>query len=421
MNNPGLNSLSGLFPHHNLHTNLQFRMHICLTVDYSPWSSYSGGAQRSTHNLGMAMADRGHKVTVIYSKPPWENIEIPDDLPYEIRWANLIALKSRRAAFFRPLTTLNVNGILKKIIDPSEKTIVHSNGEEAGLVHRLRSKHTFGFICTPRHPHYPEVFFHHKKLSLLTKFITAFKEGKYLMQGSAAYHADFCAPPSQWATDIVSDAYNIPEERLRPVPNGVPREFLQYHRKPEAKDGPIVFFGRLSKTKGVDILVEALHSMENSNVPETWIIGRGEMKVWLQNKVAEYGLSEKVIFKPWMTHEELGEVLSQAKITVLPSLEENYSLAVLSSMCVGTPTISTNVGGTPEIIQHDKNGMLVEPDDPLSLASAILELISHPEKRERLGQSGAKLIRENLTWGHACEKFEQLYQQALDQASNRTT
>lgn len=394
-------------------------MHICLTIDYSPWSAYGGGAQRSTHNIGMAMARRGHKVTVIYSKPPWEEVDVPDDLPYQIRWANLYALKSKRAAFLRPFTTLGINRILREVIREDEETIVHSNGEEGGLVHRLRDEYKFGFISTPRHPHYPDVFFKHKTLPVSAKIYTALKEGKYLMQGSAAFHADFCSPPSRWAANIVGEAFNIPEERLRPVPNGVPAEFLNYHRKPEAQNGPVVFFGRLSKTKGVDTLVDAFSKIQQDKLPKCHIIGRGELKEELQRKVREYGLSHKIVFKPWMTHEELGEALSGARMCILPSREENFSLAILSSMCVGTPTISTKVGGTPEIITDQEDGLLIPPDDPAALSKAIEQLLDHPSQREQLGAAGSTHIRNNLTWDDACAKFEQLYEKALGSKNSR--
>ncbi|SMO32239.1 glycosyltransferase family 4 protein [Gracilimonas mengyeensis] len=389
-------------------------MHIILTVDYSPWSAYSGGAQRVTHNLGVAMSKRGHKVTVIYSKPPWETISVPDDVPYQIHWAHLIAAKSKRAVFLRPLTALSVNRILKKIINPNEDTVVHGNGEETGLVHKIRDHHSFAFICTPHHPHYPEVFFKHKKLPFTTKVFTALKNGKYLMQASAAFHADFCTPPSQWAAEMIGKAFNIPRERLQPVHNGVPDEFLNYHRKPEAQQGPIVFFGRLTKTKGVDTLIEALSLLDPQEIPETWIIGRGEMKQELQEEVEKLKLSKKVIFKSWMDHHELGQVLSKSKLCVLPSREENFSLAVLSSMCVGTPTVSTKVGGTPEIIQNQKNGCLVEADNPTALADSIQYLLEHPDQRQAMGRAGATHIRQNFTWDHACAHFEELYALALE-------
>lgn len=389
-------------------------MHIILTIDYSPWSAYSGGAQRSTHNIAMAMAKRDHKVTVIYSKPPWEKIDVPENLPYTIRWANLYATHSKRAAFLRPLTPFSVNRKLREIIRKDEDTIVHSNGEEGGLVHRLKEKYRFGFISTPRHPHYPNVFFKYNRLPLPIKLYTALKEGKYLMQGSAALNADFCSPPSSWAAGLLGEAFNIPKERLRPVPNGVPEEFLQYHRKPDAENGPLVFFGRLSKTKGVDTLIKALGMIETDLLPEIWIIGRGDLKKELQNMVKQEGLTQKVTFKPWMTHDELGEALSVSGMTVLPSREENFSLAILSAMCVGSPTISTKVGGTPEIIEHNKTGGLAEADQPHELANLITEWLKNPEKCNSIGQAGSDYIRKNLTWDHTCDKFEELYRLALE-------
>lgn len=239
------------------------------------------------------------------------------------------------------------------------------------------------------------------------------------MQGSAAFHADFCAPPSRWAATIVGEAFNIPDERLCPVPNGVPAEFLNYHRKPEAQNGPVVFFGRLSKTKGVDTLVEAFSNIQPDKLPECHIIGRGEMKEELLRKVREYGLSHKIVFKPWMTHEELGEALSGARMSILPSREENFSLAILSSMCVGTPTISTKVGGTPEIITDQENGLLVPPDNPAALSKAIEQLLENPNLREQLGAAGSTHIRNNLTWDDACAKFEKLYEEALGSKNSR--
>lgn len=388
-------------------------MHIFLTVNYSPWSKYSGGGQRSTHNIAKTMAQRGHKVTVIFSKPPWEEISVPDDLPYSIKWANLYAVQSKRNAFLRPLTSFSVNRVLDEIIEPNHPTIIHSNGDEAGLVHRLRSKHRFGFVCSPRYSNYPEVFFKHRTLPLSVKVITALKEGKYLRQGSAAFNADFCSPPSNWAAKIVGEAFNIPEERLRPVPNGIPSEFLNYHRKPFAKNGPLLFFGRLSKSKGVDILIESINILKKEALPEIKIIGQGELKNELIKKVHLFGLQDQVTFLPWMTHDELGLELSMASMCVLPSREENFSLAILSAMCIGTPTISTRVGGTPEIISDQNTGLLTVPDNTAELTKAIKRFLNNPSWREKMGKSGSEYVRNNLTWEHACSKFESIYDEAL--------
>jgi glycosyltransferase involved in cell wall biosynthesis len=138
------------------------------------------------------------------------------------------------------------------------------------------------------------------------------------------------------------------------------------------------------------------------------------MESKLKSLANKYDLNDKIKFKPWMAHNELGEALSAARMCILPSREENFSLAIMSSLCVGTPTISTNVGGTPEIIDDYITGRLVEADHPEALAAVIQDFLDHPEKREELGESGAKYIRNNLTWDHACAQFEELYTIALE-------
>jgi len=298
----------------------------------------------------------------------------------------------------------------------SEPLIVHSNGEEGGRIHKLHSQYRFGFISTPRHPHYPDTFFRYPfaQIPIIPKLGLWLHHGKYLMQASAARHADFVSPPSHWAADTLAEAFDIPEDKLYPVPNGVPAEFLNYHRNGQVSDGPIVFFGRLSKTKGVDTLVKALAQIGAGNLPEVFIIGRGELKPELQTMVKKYGLNSIVQFKPWMSHEELGEVLSSARMAVLPSREENFSLAILGAMCVGTPTISTKVGGTPEIIQHRKTGLLVDAGNHHDLAEKINLLLDDRDLCDNISRAASSHVRGKLTWDDTAERFEELYQQAWE-------
>ena len=56
-------------------------MHVALTCNFSPWSRYRGGGQRATHLLASALSAEGHEVTVIFTKPPWEHVDVPSALP----------------------------------------------------------------------------------------------------------------------------------------------------------------------------------------------------------------------------------------------------------------------------------------------------------------------------------------------------
>lgn len=388
-------------------------MRIIMTIDYSPWSLYSGGAQRSTHQLAKTLANRGHRVTVIYTKPPWEKVAISEEVPYDIKWAILPALRSQRNVFFRPFSSISVAKITESLLRDEKYAIVHTNGEEGGLLHLLKKKYKFGLISEPHHPHYPPELLNRSGNKWLRYTKLALKEGKYVMQGIAAKHADYCTPPSKWAGDIVRKAFNLKEDKIFPVYNGVPDEFLRYHRNQTAQKGPAVFFGRLTHTKGVDTFIDAL-AILNDRAPQSLIIGKGDLEAELKNKVHILGLTDKVTFKPWLTHDELGELLSTSYMAVLPSRHENFSLGVLGAMCVGTPTISTSVGGTPEIIKHGNNGLLVSPDDKFALAKAIDRLYNQDQlAAEKIGEEASKYIRNNLTWNHTSEQFEFIYDRVL--------
>ena len=389
-------------------------MNIILTVNYSPWSRYSGGGQRSTHNLGIAYSERGHDVTVVYTKPPWKQIEVPDDLPYRVRWATFYGLWSRRAAPLRPLNAYSVATTVRDLIRSMDgPAVVQCNGEEGARIPALRPDLDFGLVATPRYSEYPASLIQESPLSSWTKARLFLTEHKYLAQGEIARKADRSVPPSAYAARMLHEAYGIPEERLDVVHNGVPREFLEYDHNPAAvEEGPLVFFGRFAKHKGVDTLIDALSHL-GEDAPPTRIIGRGVLEDELRSQIDRLGLTDRVSFHPWMTHHELGAALSEARMAILPSREENFSLAILSALAVGTPTISTDVGGTPEIIDDGETGLLVPPDCPADLADAINRLQSDPDEARRIGTNGQSHVRNHLTWAVAAERFEALFNEIL--------
>lgn len=391
-------------------------MNIILTVNYSPWSRYSGGGQRSTHNLGIAYSERGHDVTVVYTKPPWEQIEVPDDLPYRVRWATFYGLWSRRAAPLRPLNAYSVATTVRDLIRSMDgPAVVQCNGEEGARIPALRPDLDFGLVATPRYSEYPAALIQESPLSSWTKARLFLTEHKYLAQGEIARKADRSVPPSAYAARMLHEAYGIPEERLDVVHNGVPREFLEYDHNPAAvEEGPLVFFGRFAKHKGVDTLIDALSHL-GEDAPPTRIIGRGVLEDELRSQIDRLGLTDRVSFHPWMTHHELGAALSEARMAILPSREENFSLAILSALAVGTPTISTDVGGTPEIIDDGETGLLVPPDCPADLADAINRLQSDPDEARRIGTNGQSHVRNHLTWAVAAERFEALFNEILQE------
>ena len=108
-------------------------MRILLTCNFSPWSPYSGGGQRSTHELATALCREGHDVSVVFTRTPWEHFDVPS-VEYRLHWASFFGLRSRRAALLRPLNALSVLSAVKTLHREQPLDVVHGNGEEVVLV-----------------------------------------------------------------------------------------------------------------------------------------------------------------------------------------------------------------------------------------------------------------------------------------------
>lgn len=384
-------------------------MRIVLTCNFSPWSAYSGGGQRSTHNLARALVRRGHRVKVVFTKAPWERVPAPRDLPYELTWASIPDFRSRRQAPLRPLTALTVARAVWDEVRGGRADVVHCQGEEAALLPLVKRYREFGLVVTPRFPSLPDPLLRPRGPSRLELARLGLLHAKYLTLGPALRGADYCSPPSFYAGDLMRRAYGLRADRVRPVHNGVPEEFLEYRWEPGDRDRPLLFFGRLSESKGVDTILEAL-SLLGPDVPRTLIVGRGPRRDEIVSQIGSRGLGDRVELRDWADHHTLGGLLARASIALIPSREENFSLAVLSCLAVGTPLVTTPVGGTPEVVEDRVTGLLVEPGDAPALARAITELREDADAAAQIGLAGRRLVRSRFTWDAAAARFEALYE-----------
>lgn len=387
-------------------------MRVVLTGNFSPWSRYSGGGQRSTHNLASALSRRGHEVSVVFTRSPWDPVELPTNLGYEVEWAGLLTFRGYSSGIFR-LSSLPTVAQRVRHLARRGALVVHAQGEEAALLPRLRrSGPRFGLVVTPRYPRFPEGVRGPGRSSVFERLEVSFGDPKFLALGTLLRGADFCCPPSSFGAQLVADAYSLAPERVIPVHNGVPGEFLDHHwRRPrdarELSSRPLLFFGRFAHDKGLFDVVEAVARLSGTRA---LLVGRGPLEPAVIRRVAELGLSHRVEFHGWADHATLGRLLSEASLAVLPSREENFSLAVLSALAVGTPVVTTPVGGTPEVIDDGVTGRLVPCDDPTALSSVIRELQENLEATCEMAERGKARVREHFTWDRTAARFEEIYE-----------
>ena len=96
---------------------------------------------------------------------------------------------------------------------------------------------------------------------------------------------------------------------------------------------------------------------------------------------------------------ELARLYAEAEVAVVPSLYEGFSLPAIEAMSCGVPVVATTGGALPEVVgESGRTGVLVTPDDPEALVTAIRDLLDDPATRARLGAAGRERVMQRFTW-----------------------
>ncbi|MGH2536620.1 MAG: glycosyltransferase family 4 protein [Candidatus Promineifilaceae bacterium] len=208
-------------------------------------------------------------------------------------------------------------------------------------------------------------------------------------------------------------AAGFPAGKAHVIPNGV-RTVGQY------RDGAVearmrlgfrrdellvVFVGRLAAPKGLELLLQAW-SLFAADWPNgrLLLVGDGPLRSALQEQVLYLSIDSSVTFSGMV--DDVDEYLRAADIFVLSSHYEGLSNSLLEAMAAGLPVISTRVSGSEDVIQHGRNGLLIEPGDPDGLRRALNRLASSPELRSSLGRAASHSILSH----HRLDRVAAAYQ-----------
>ena len=125
------------------------------------------------------------------------------------------------------------------------------------------------------------------------------------------------------------------------------------------------------------------------------------------------GIAKNIEFTGWVVGAEKSALLGKAAIFVLPSYAEGLPMALLEAMSCGTAVIATDVGGVAEVVENEKNGLLVPPGDVRTLGWAINHLLTDCELRERLGKAGRAKVVSAFGPTRTIAALNELYSAAL--------
>jgi len=200
---------------------------------------------------------------------------------------------------------------------------------------------------------------------------------------------------------------------LAVVHNAVNTREIHPHRVGRRDDVPtLLFLGLVGRRKGVPELLRAVRELAHAERPcqvRVVIAGNGEVQL-TQRVVEDCRLRGLVDVRGWIGPEEKTRCLLDADIFVLPSHHEGLPMSLLEAMAAGLAVITTPVGGIPEVIEDEKNGLMVPPGNVDALADAIRRLVADRKLRERLAAAGRTTVEERFDIRVAAARFKRIYE-----------
>ena len=185
----------------------------------------------------------------------------------------------------------------------------------------------------------------------------------------------------------------------------------------------ILFVGRFSKSKGIDVLLDAINKIKDDLVKlNTKLVIMGVdfgYESDMMTTIQQNNLSRviKIIKNP--PREDVISAYGESELLVLPSVWELSPLVPLESFAFKKPVISTNSHGIPYTVQHNKNGILVEPDNPTQLADAIKNLLENPDLVKKLGEEGYNFVKSECNCVSMASNVFNLYQKTMKNNENK--
>jgi glycosyltransferase involved in cell wall biosynthesis len=185
-----------------------------------------------------------------------------------------------------------------------------------------------------------------------------------------------------------------------PVRNSVRLNF-----KIDLDDIVIIFLGRITGIKRPDRFCNIVLNLARRHPKiRILIVGSGDLEVSMHKKLSE--IKERVDFLGWRSDVE--NILACADILLLTSDNEGTPTSVIQAGMAGVPTVATNVGSLPEVIENGVTGILTDPDED-ALAMALESLVLDPELRKNLGENAKKDMSRRYSISRMVESYQSLY------------
>ncbi|HIJ66833.1 MAG TPA: glycosyltransferase family 4 protein [Planctomycetes bacterium] len=377
-----------------------------------------GGAQENTLITCKLLAERGHDVTLITGPALGPEGALFQQALSE-NYRVVVINKMRRAIhpLYDAISYLQIKMYLKRI----QPDIVHTHSAKAGILgryaaHSLKGKPGGKGRNVPRVVHTIHgLAFHPYQSDWLNKFYIAIEKAAAHKTDAFISVADAMTEKAVAAglgkTEDFTTAYSaIDEADFLSSPD--PEEIRSFRRKYGIGRQAIVLvtIGRLFELKGHEYIIESARRLAPKYENLVWLfVGDGKLAGQIKSDIHLANLGYKFRFTGLLGPEQIPLAIHASDILVHCSLREGLARVLPQAMLCAKPVVSFDIDGAKEVVSR-KTGFLVEPENIEQLTQACEQLVTNPELRIRLGQSGREFVKEQFAPETMVDTIEQVYQ-----------
>ena len=353
----------------------------------------AGGAEVYTHEIAKRLADQGHEIVLVASRP--------NGLPQEetiggyqvIRAGGkyTVYLKARRVYEKLRQQGWRPDTVIDEVNTIPFMTPLYADEPIVMLVHQL-CRDCWRYAVHPL-AQLPGWWL---EKTLHKIYIRATKKGKI--------RAVITVSPST-KKDLAELGY--PEHLIHIVYNGIDK--ARYHDCPalaKRKEDLVTYVGRITPYKRLEDLIKAWRHVEQENREARLVIaGRPDRKYLqrLKRLVEKYGL-QRVEIRINIPHDEKKQLLARAKVLVYTSTREGWGQTILEAAACKTPAIAYNVPGLRDSVRHMETGILVEPGSIRDLANVVMTMLRDEKLRNKLAENAYRYAQQ-YNWDKASRQF----------------
>lgn len=213
----------------------------------------------------------------------------------------------------------------------------------------------------------------------------------------------------EYLKELLSSKYKKFRNKIHVVPHGA---FSIYKKWDDGsiqeEENTILFFGRISKYKGIDVLIKAFNII-TKEIPEAKIVIAGRGEDFSKYEKLMFDKSRFEIHNRFISNAEVPQFFRRASVVVLPYTEASQSGVVPIAYVFGKPVVVTDVGSIPEVVDDGKTGFIVPPQNAEELAKAIVAILKNQELKRTMEKNALEKASTDLSWANVAKKTAEVY------------